>query len=44
MYTRMATMVAEQGEIIARIDDHMDIAYALLPYSVRLHWHANVSV
>uniref|UniRef100_A0AAV1V0Q3 t-SNARE coiled-coil homology domain-containing protein n=1 Tax=Peronospora matthiolae TaxID=2874970 RepID=A0AAV1V0Q3_9STRA len=26
MYTRMATMVAEQGEMISRIDDDMDIA------------------
>jgi syntaxin 5 len=27
MYTRMATMVAEHGEIISLIDDDMDIAY-----------------
>uniref|UniRef100_K3X8M1 t-SNARE coiled-coil homology domain-containing protein n=1 Tax=Globisporangium ultimum (strain ATCC 200006 / CBS 805.95 / DAOM BR144) TaxID=431595 RepID=K3X8M1_GLOUD len=28
MYTRMATMVSEQGEIISRIDDNMDVASA----------------
>ena len=41
MYTRMATMVAEQGEIISRIDDDMDIAYAATHIVVFLiHLHA----
>lgn len=38
MYTRMATMVAEQGEILERIDDHMDIAYGRLRLLVLCRW------
>lgn len=33
MYTRMATMVAEQREMISRIDDDMDIAYVATCFS-----------